>query len=213
MNKVTSLLTDQDLHLFNEGTHLDLSHKLGAHLIPGEDQGAYFAVWAPDAERVSVVADFNHWNPAAAPLQPRGSSGIWEGVVASARHGAIYKYDIQSRYAGYHVNKADPFAFHTELPPRTGSVIWNLDYAWNDDLWMASRSKANALSAPMSIYEVHLGSWRRVPEEGNRPLNFRELADHLIPHLVYLGFTHVEFLPIMEHPFYGSWGYQTVSYF
>jgi 1,4-alpha-glucan branching enzyme len=213
MTKVTSLLTDQDLHLFNEGTHLDLSHKLGAHLIPGKTTGAYFAVWAPDAERVSVVGDFNHWDPTAAPLQPRGSSGIWEGVATNAGHGAIYKYDIHSRYAGYHVDKADPFAFHTELPPRTGSVIWNLDYVWNDDRWLANRSKANALSAPISIYEVHLGSWRRVPEEGDRPLKCRELADHLIPHITYMGFTHVEFLPIMEHPFYGSWGYQTVSYF
>ncbi|HWP29019.1 MAG TPA: 1,4-alpha-glucan branching protein GlgB [Chloroflexota bacterium] len=209
-----SLLTNDDLHLFNEGTHHCLYWKLGAHpRVVGETSGVYFAVWAPNAERVSVIGDFNGWDPTAHPLQPREQSGIWEGFVPGVAPGAIYKYHLVSRYHGYRVDKADPFAFYAEVPPRTASVVWDLAYEWGDSAWLAERRRRNALDAPIAIYEVHLGSWMRVPEEGNRPLTYRELAPRLAAYVQQMGFTHVEFLPVMEHPFYGSWGYQTTGYF
>jgi 1,4-alpha-glucan branching enzyme len=205
-----SLLTDDDLYLFNEGSHLRLFDKLGAHPAPG---GTAFAVWAPNAERVSVIGDFNGWYPDASPLSPRGSSGIWEGVLPDAHPGAVYKYRVVGSGGVYRADKADPLAVFSEVPPRTGSVIWDLAYEWGDGEWMRERWRRNAASAPLSVYELHLGSWMRVPEEGNRWLGYRELAPRLADHCRRLGFTHVELLPVMEHPFYGSWGYQTTGYF
>jgi len=211
---MTSRIGEQDLHLFNEGTHYRLYDHLGAHpgTREGED-GTWFAVWAPNAVRVSVIGEWNEWVKGADPLTPRGSSGIWEAFVPDVVPGARYKYHIESRFNGYKVDKADPFAFHTETPPRQGSVVWDLEYAWWDDEWMASRGSRHTLAAPISIYEVHLGSWRRVPEEAHRSLTYREMAPLLAEHVKTMGFTHVELLPIMEHPFYGSWGYQSTGFF
>jgi len=209
-----SLLTNDDLYLFNEGSQFRLYQKLGSHPVEVEGEaGTYFAVWAPDARQVAVTGDFNQWQRESHPLRQRGSSGIWEGFVPNVGRGSLYKYHIVSRYRGYRVDKADPFAFLFEGPPRTASVVWDLDYAWNDTEWLARRHRHNALDQPLAIYEVHLGSWRRVPEEDNRFLTYRELAPRLTEHVLKLGFTHVEFLPVMEHPFYGSWGYQTTGYF
>ena len=208
-------LTDDDLYLFNQGSHFRLYEKLGAHPLSAEGrEGTYFAVWAPDAERVSVVGDFNGWDPSVHPLGSRGQSGICEGFIPGVRKGTVYKYHIQSRFRGYRVDKTDPFSFFGEVPPRTASIVWDLGYSWEDGDWMEKRAGANnAYTAPWSIYEVHLGSWMRVPEEGERPLTYRELAPHLAEYVKNMGFTHVEFLPVMEHPFYGSWGYQVTSYF
>jgi 1,4-alpha-glucan branching enzyme len=208
------LLTDDDLYLFNEGSHFKLYEKLGAH--PGEvdgQPGVHFAVWAPDAERISVIGDFNGWKPGVHVLAPKGNSGIWTGFVSGLSTGSVYKYKVESRYSGYKVEKADPFAFAGEVPPKTASVVWDLSYEWGDQEWMSARAETNALEAAVSIYEMHLGSWRRVPEEGNRSLTYRELAAELVPYLTRLGYSHVEFMPIMEHPFAGSWGYQVTGYF
>jgi 1,4-alpha-glucan branching enzyme len=207
-------LTDDDLYLFNEGSHFRLYEKLGAHLLTVEGvEGTYFSVWAPNAEQVAVVGDFNGWDTSSHPLRPLGQSGIWQGFISGGTKGMIYKYHIVSRHDGYRVDKADPFAFYSEVPPRTGSVVWDLDYDWGDDEWVAKRGHRNALDGPVAIYEVHLGSWMRAPEEGARPLTYRELGPRLAEYVRDMGFTHVEFLPIMEHPFYGSWGYQTSGYF
>ena len=209
-----SLLTDDDLYLFNEGSHFRLYDKLGAHPMEHEGkEGTCFAVWAPDAQKVYVMGDFNGWDKESHPLHPRGKSGIWEGFIPGVGKGANYKYHIASRFHGYHVDKADPFALNSEVPPKTGSIVWNLDYVWGDGEWMENRQKQNALDAPMAVYEMHLGSWMRMPEEGNRSLTYRELAPRLAEYVRSMGFTHVEFLPVMEHPFYGSWGYQTSGYF
>jgi 1,4-alpha-glucan branching enzyme len=206
-----SLLSDQDVYLFNEGTHRRLADRLGSHRMP-DGGGYYFAVWAPNAGAVAVAGDFNGWNTSAAPLAPRGTSGIWEGVVAVAERGQVYKYAITTR-DGQLLEKADPYAVRTETPPRTGSVLWDLDYEWNDAQWMAGRGAGAALDAPMSVYEVHLGSWRRDPDDPDQPLSYRDVAPLLVEHVLESGFTHVEFLPLMEHPFYGSWGYQVTSFF
>jgi len=206
-----SRLTDQDFYLFNEGSHFHLYAKLGAHVV-GAD-GVRFAVWAPNAERVYVIGDFNAWNKTSHPLRSCGSSGIWEAVVPGVQRGAHYKYHIVSRYNNYRVDKADPFAFHSEVPPLTASTVWSLDYEWGDHDWMGTRRQRHGLDAPLAIYEVHAGSWRRVPEERNRSLTYRELAVALADYVQSMGFTHVELTPIMEHPFYGSWGYQTTGYF
>jgi 1,4-alpha-glucan branching enzyme len=203
-------LSADDLYLFNEGTHRTLATKLGAHFRAGE--GTSFAVWAPNARSVSVMGDFNYWNPTNLPLSPRGSSGIWEGVVPEAALGNLYKYVITAS-DGNTVEKADPFAQCTEVPPRTGSVIWDLGYDWHDQEWMDQRGRRGALDAPVSVYEVHLGSWRRDPSDPRRLFSYREIAAPLIEHMTRCGFTHVEFLPLMEHPFYGSWGYQTTGFF
>ncbi|MBI3872463.1 MAG: 1,4-alpha-glucan branching protein GlgB [candidate division Zixibacteria bacterium] len=209
-----TLLSADDLYLFNEGTHERLYDKLGAHPIrSGTQPGTHFAVWAPDAEQVSVIGDFNGWDKSRHQLSPREQSGIWEGFVPDLGHGDIYKYHVRSRYHGHCIDKADPFAICGELPPRTASRVWNLGYLWQDDAWMAHRHQVNTLGAPISIYEMHLGSWRRVPEERNRWMSYRELAEPLCAYVKDLGFTHVEFLPVMEHPFAGSWGYQTTGYF
>ncbi len=208
-------LTDDDIYLFNEGTHFRLYEKLGSHVMTAPDgaAGTYFAVWAPDAERVAVMGDWNGWSNDAHPLRPHGGSGIWEGFIEGVGRGAHYKYFVASRYHGYAADKADPFALMHEEPPRTASVVWDLDYEWEDGQWMEERPARNAQDAPFSVYEVHLGSWMRVPEEGGRSLTYREAAPRLADHLERTGFTHVEFLPLMEHPFYGSWGYQTTGYF
>lgn len=206
-------LTSDDLYLFNEGTHSRLYRKLGAHPAePGTTRGIEFAVWAPNARSISVIGDFNDWDPARHPLRPRGASGIWEGVVPEAETGQRYKYHVVGS-SGLGVDKSDPFAFFTEVPPETASIIWDLDYEWGDSDWMAERGARNSAEAPISIYEVHLGSWMRVPEEGNRSLSYRELAPRLASYVKEAGFTHVEFLPIMEHPFFGSWGYQVTAFF
>ncbi len=210
-----SFLTSHDIYLFKQGSHFRLYNKLGSHVTTLEGvQGTYFAVWAPNAEYVSVIGDFNGWNRESHPLKIReDESGIWEGFIAGIGPGTLYKYHIISRYNLYRVDKGDPFAFRWETPPKTASMVWDLSYEWADKNWMENRYKANALEAPWAIYEVHLGSWRRVPEEGNRFLTYREIAPYLADYVREMGFTHVEFLPIMEHPFYGSWGYQTVGYF
>ncbi len=209
-----SLLTRDDLYLFNEGTHLDLHKKLGAHRISQNGTaGVYFAVWAPDAQRVSVVGTFNGWNTETHPLRPREQSGIWEGFVPDIGQGTLYKYHIQSRMNRYSVNKSDPYGVFHEVAPKTASIVWDLDYQWRDQEWMTNRGKRNSLNSPISIYEVHLGSWKRVPTEGYRSLSYRELAPQLAEHVKLLGHTHVEFLPVMEHPFFGSWGYQVTGYF
>jgi 1,4-alpha-glucan branching enzyme len=205
-----SVLTEDDLYLFNEGSHFRLFDKLGAH--PGPT-GTAFAVWAPNADRVSVFGDFNGWNPASHPLAARGASGIWEGFVPEARPGNVYKYRVVGRGGIYQADKADPMAILAEVPPKTASVIWDPTYEWGDGAWMAERWRRNSGRAPWSIYEVHLGSWMRVPEDGNRSLSYRELAPRLADHVEREGFTHVEMLPPMEHPFFGSWGYQTTGYF
>jgi 1,4-alpha-glucan branching enzyme len=203
------MISDQDLYLFHEGTHARLYDKLGSHLQPGG--GARFAVWAPNAHAVSVIGEWNGWNPGADPLHVRpDASGIWEGAAHGAAHGQAYKYRIWSRHRGYVVDKADPFAFHAEQPPATASRIWSIENAWNDGAWMASRGPRNALDAPMAVYEVHLGSWRR---RDGAFLGYRELAPQLADHALSMGFTHVELMPVTEHPFFGSWGYQTTGYF
>ena len=209
-----SRITDDDLYLFNEGSHHRLYDKLGSH--PGEVDGrpgTHFAVWAPAADSVSVVGDFNEWNRREAPLRPRGSSGIWEGFVPGVGRGATYKYHVDATTLGHHVDKADPFALLNEAPPKTASIVWDLDYEWGDAPWMEARAQKNSLSAPMSIYEVHLGSFKRVPEEGDRSLGYREIAVQLADYVLQQGYTHVELLPVMEHPFGGSWGYQVTGYF
>ena len=209
-----SLLSDYDLYLFNEGAHGRLYEKMGAHQVTHNGaSGVQFAVWAPDAWAVFVMGDFNGWNKHSHALRARGSSGIWEGFVPGLKEGTSYKYHVESRYHGYKVDKADPFAFYDEVPPRTASIVRSTWYEWGDQQWMQVRRERNSLRAPMSIYEVHIGSWMRKPEENNRPLSYRELAPRLADYVKRLGFTHVEFLPIMEHPFYGSWGYQTTGYF
>jgi len=209
-----TLLAEDDLYLFNEGTHFRLYEKLGAHpLTVNKQKGTYFAVWAPDVRQVSVTGDFNGWDRANHPLQPRGQSGIWEGFVPGIGKGALYKYHITSRYKGYKTDKADPFATYNEISPKTASVVWDLKYTWGDREWMEKRQEHNGLDNPIAIYEVHLGSWKRVPEEGYRSLSYREMATHLTDYVQQMGFTHVEFLPVMEHPFFGSWGYQTTGYF
>ncbi len=208
-------ITDHDIYLFKEGNHFKLYDKLGAHLMTHEGvAGTHFAVWAPNAKQVSVVGDFNGWNRQSHPLASRwDSSGIWEGFIPGLAKGELYKYYIVSQKDYYQVEKQDPFALFNEVAPKTASVIWDLDYQWQDERWMKERHKRNSLDAPMSTYEMHLGSWKRVVEDNNRPMTYQELAVHLPLYLKDMGFTHVEFLPVMEHPFYGSWGYQTLGYF
>ncbi|HUK01610.1 MAG TPA: 1,4-alpha-glucan branching protein GlgB [Steroidobacteraceae bacterium] len=208
-------LTPQDIYHFREGTLFRAYEKLGAHLTEiGGTRGVRFAVWAPNAASVSVVGDFNGWNRVSHPLAPRWDhSGIWEGFVPGIGAGALYKYHVSSRASGHSVDKADPYGFRAERPPSTASVVWDLSYDWHEPRWSAERARANALDAPWSIYELHPGSWRRVPEESNRSLSYRELAHQLGDYVSEMGFTHVELMPVMEHPFYGSWGYQVTGYF
>ncbi len=208
------VLSEFDLHLVGEGTHYKLYDSLGAHVCEMQGiRGVSFAVWAPNAERVSVVGNFNSWDGRVHPMRSRGWSGIWEIFIPELAAGEIYKYEIRSRLGPLPFMKADPYAFAFEVRPRSGSVVATLDYEWNDAAWMESRPQRNWLSTPISIYEVHLGAWRRVAAEGNRWLTYRELADRLIPYVKRMGFTHIELMPVMEHPFDGSWGYQTIGYF
>lgn len=209
-----SLLTDDDLHYFNEGTHYRIYRKLGAHLTEsGDTKGVYFAVWAPNAERVTVTGDFNFWDKTNCPLSARGQSGVWEGFVPGAGVGTKYKFQVYSRYESYQIDKADPLAFYSEIAPQNASIVWDLSYDWSDRDWMETRRARNGRSAPIAIYEVHLGSWMRSPEHPERFLSYRTLAPMLAEYVKRLGFTHVEFLPIMEHPYYPSWGYQITGYF
>ncbi|MHB1942766.1 MAG: 1,4-alpha-glucan branching protein GlgB [Acidiferrobacteraceae bacterium] len=202
-----SRFSDYDQHLFQEGRHFHLYEKLGAHVI---SDGTCFAVWAPNAEMVSVIGDFNGWQPGAHPLEPLRSSGVWTGFIPGIGAGALYKYHLRTRHGGS-IEKADPCGFLHETPPRTASVTHAFHHAWNDTEWMRARGAANGLASPWSVYEVHLGSWRR--GDGNRLLGYRELAAPLTDYVRDMGFTHVEFMPLTEHPFYGSWGYQTTGYF
>jgi len=210
-----TLFTDHDIYLFKEGSHFNLYNKFGSHIVSHDGtEGAYFALWAPNARQVSVMGDFNQWNKDSHPLKVReDGSGIWEGFIPGVCNGEAYKYHLISRNNLYRVDKGDPYAFRWECPPKTASMVWDLRYDWGDGEWMMNRHRFNALDAPFAIYEVHLGSWRRVPEEGNRFLTYREMAPYLVEYVKEMGFTHVEFLPVMEHPFYGSWGYQTIGYF
>lgn len=209
------LLTEFDLYLMGEGRHYDAYEKLGAHIRTVEGvTGVHFAVWAPSAQRVSVVGDFNRWDGRVNPMRYRGSSGIWELFVPELGEGTVYKYEFLGPSGHILPLKADPYGFASELRPNTGSVVARIDkHAWSDSEWMTRRTESNRLDQPITVYEVHLGSWRRVPEESNRWLTYRELADQLIPYVKDLGYTHIELLPVMEHPYDGSWGYQTLGYF
>ena len=209
-----SLFTDFDIHLFKSGKHFKLYEKLGAHSATHDGQlGTYFAVWAPNARVVSVIGDFNHWQDGTNKLNARwDESGIWEGFLPGVSLGIAYKYAIHSALGSY-LEKADPFALYTEVAPKTASVTWKSDYLWKDKVWLEKRKKSINKPQPYSVYEVHAGSWRRKAEEGNRSLSYREMATELVDYVKEMGFTHVEFLPIMEHPFFGSWGYQLTGYF
>ncbi|HEY5275660.1 MAG TPA: 1,4-alpha-glucan branching protein GlgB, partial [Coriobacteriia bacterium] len=210
------VLSDFDLYLLGQGTHDRAFEKLGAHRRTiGSTTGIHFAVWAPNAERVSVLGDFNGWDGRVYPMRNLGSSGVWEIFVPDLVDGERYKYEIRSRADGTLVQKTDPYGVYFEATPGSASIVWTLDrHAWRDQDWMARRAGQQAwLDRPMSIYEVHLGSWRRVPERDAAPLTYRELADQLVPYVREMGYTHVELLPVMEHPFAGSWGYQVVGFF
>ncbi len=215
MNKVQShsLFTDFDINLFKAGKHFRLYEKLGAHIIEKDGvKGVYFAVWAPSARSVSVVGDFNYWVQGEHQLEVRwDASGIWEGFIPNIEKGCTYKYKIQSNNKGIITEKADPFALFCEHPPKTASIVWDLDYTWKDKKWMDTRKDKNGLDKPYSVYEVHLGSWKR-NFEGNF-LTYKELAVELVAYVKETGFTHVEFMPIMEYPYDPSWGYQLVGYF
>jgi len=209
------VLSDFDLHLMAEGTHYSQYEKLGAHEMTVEGiEGVFFAVWAPNALSVSVIGDFNHWDGRRHMMRVRGSTGTWELFIPGLKEGTTYKFEVKSQYKGFLAQKADPFAFYSELRPKSASVVWNLDkYRWSDDQWMGARQERNWFESPVSIYEVHLGSWRRVSKEGGRWLTYRELAESLVPYVKEMGYTHVELMPVSEHPLDESWGYQTVGYF
>jgi 1,4-alpha-glucan branching enzyme len=208
------VISDYDLYLFAEGKHTRIHDKLGAHPMRiGEADGVHFAVWAPNATRVSVVGDFNNWDGRTHAMRSLGASGVWEIFVPAARLGQRYKFEVLSRQ-GELLLKVDPFAFAFEVPPLSASIVCNIDYQWQDADWIANRTGFNSwFDRPMAVYEVHLGSWMRVPEEGDRYLTYRELADRLIPYVKEMGYSHIELLPVMEHPFSGSWGYQVIGFF
>ena len=209
-----TLLSDFDIHLFREGKHYHLYNKLGSHLMEYMGtKGVYFALWAPNAEKISVIGDFNNWDREAHPMAARwDNSGIWEVFIPEAKKGSLYKYFIKSNN-GYEADKGDPFAFKWETPPDTASVVWDLENTWKDNVWLKDRDSKKGKPQPMSVYELHLGSWKRVPEDNLRSLTYLELAEQLPKYIKEMGFTHVEFMPVMEHPFFGSWGYQITGYF
>lgn len=213
-NESQTLLTEFDIHLFKTGKHFRLYEKLGAHVTSfGSKKGVYFAVWAPNAKSVSVIGNFNGWNDSQTKMNPRwDESGIWEVFVPGLQKGEVYKYAIHSA-TGEYLEKADPFAAYAEVAPKTASIVWNTDYKWNDKKWLTNRKETADLAKPYSVYEVHIGSWRRKLEDGNRSLSYVELADELVSYLKEMNYTHVEFLPVMEHPFFGSWGYQVTGYY
>lgn len=212
--KPFSLLTEFDIFLFQTGKHYRLYEKLGSHLVECDGRpGVYFAVWAPHARSVSVVGSFNAWNPKAHVLLPRwDKSGIWEGFIPGLSKGTVYKYHI-TMANGKGLDKGDPYALHWEMPPGTASIVWELAYVWNDTRWMEQRRQRAGKPQPWSVYEVHAGSWRKLPKEGNRSLNFRELATELVAYAKDMGFTHLELMPVMEHPYFPSWGYQITGFF
>lgn len=213
--EVDDFITDYDIYLFREGKHFSLYKKLGAHMIERDNtKGTFFAVWAPNAEEVSVIGNFNHWSRGSHPLKVRGDgSGIWQGFIPTLGKGEAYKYHIKSKFENYEVEKADPVAFYSEKPPKTASVIWEYGHEWKDEEWMKKRKDYNSLDGPMSVYEVHLESWRLSPEEGMRNLSYQELAEQLSSYVKYMGYTHVELMPVTEYPFSGSWGYQVTGFY
>jgi len=210
------VLGDLDLHLFSEGNHLEIYEKLGSHVLTiGEVRGVYFAVWAPNARRVSVIGNFNNWDGRRHPMRMHPGAGVWEIFIPGLGEGEIYKYEIKTRHELLRI-KTDPYAFRMELRPNNAAVVQRLDHlTWNDEAWMAQRRNTNLLEKPMAIYEVHLGSWRQKPnaDEKNRWLNYRELAHELALYVNEMGFTHVELMPVMEHPYDPSWGYQVTGYY
>ena len=209
-----SLFSDFDIALFISGKHFRLYEKFGSHLIKvGKETGTYFSVWAPNAQEVRVIGDFNHWDKSAHYLHKReDESGIWEGFIAGVAKGDVYKYAIKG-FSGEELEKGDPYAKRWEHPPKTASMVWDNDYIWKDKTWLKKRPKLNALNQPMSVYELHLGSWQRDPSEPKRVLTYKEIAVSLVPYILDMGFTHVEFMPVMEYPYYPSWGYQITGYF
>jgi 1,4-alpha-glucan branching enzyme len=209
-----SRFTDQDVYYFKEGTFFRSYECLGSHVMDRNGMpGVYFAVWAPNASQVSVIGDFNDWNPHVSPMAPRwDGSGIWEGFIPGVNEGVCYKFHITSKFNQAQFDKKDPFAFGGEIPPKTASVVCDLNYKWNDDAWMENRRQHNALNAPIAIYELHLGSWMRHAED-NSWLSYRDMADKLTKYVLDMGYTHVEFMPVMDYPFCGSWGYQVLGYF
>lgn len=215
MNQVQhfSLFTDFDIYLFKSGTHYRIYEKLGSHILEvNGQQGVYFAIWAPNAQKVSVVGNFNYWNTQSHPLSPRlDECGIWEGFIPNIGKGELYKYAIQT-IDGRHIEKGDPYALFWEIPPNTASIVWDLDYAWQDAAWMQARQQKSGTPQPYSVYEVHLPSWKKRPGT-SLSLSYRQLADELVPYVKDMGFTHIELLPVMEHPYYPSWGYQVTGYF
>jgi len=208
-----SLLTDYDIHLFRQGKHFRIYEKLGSHITEVDGQwGTQFTVWAPNARRVSVIGNFNGWNKNAHPLAARwDNSGIWEGFIPGVGKGDLYKYHIIAP-DGRNLAKGDPYALFWEIPPNTASIVWDLDYEWQDKEWMEHRKASAGLQQPYSIYEVHVGTWKK-KLGGQESLNYRELADELVQYVSEMGFTHVEFMPVMEHPYFPSWGYQVTGYF
>lgn len=210
-----TILSDEDVRNFQHGTHYRLYEKFGSHVRTVNDQeGMYFAVWAPNATSVSVIGNFNHWKNFEYNLYPRwDKSGIWEGFIPGFKNGEVYKYHIVG-YKGIETDKGDPFAHFWEMRPQTASIAWNLNYEWNDKEWMKKRKKHNKLDAPWSVYEVHLASWMR-PDPGNEEVynTYEQIRERLVPYVKEMGFTHVEFMPVMEHPFDGSWGYQGTGFF
>ncbi|MDW7773903.1 MAG: 1,4-alpha-glucan branching protein GlgB [Desulfobulbaceae bacterium] len=214
MKTENNFITEYDIHLLSEGSHYRSWEKLGAHIIAADGkEGVFFALWAPNAREVSVIGDFNDWNPETNPLREISHSGYWQGFVPGVGKGSLYKFDITSKVNSYRMQKTDPYAFHCEIRPASASVVWDLEgYRWQDEDWMASRAGRHSHEAAIAVYEVHLGSWMRRAEDGGW-LNYREIAAELAAYVGHMGFTHVELLPVNEHPFDGSWGYQTIGYF
>jgi 1,4-alpha-glucan branching enzyme len=215
-NPKMTLLTEEDIAHFRSGTHYHIYNKLGSHFTTSQDgvKGVFFAVWAPNARQVSVIGDFNKWDAEKNKLELRpDASGIWEAFVPQIEKGTMYKYSIVSTHNNYRVEKRDPYSFYCEVPPARASIVWDLDYEWNDSAWVNNRARKNSPSSPVSVYELHFGSWQRCSSDDPRYLTYTEMAERLIPYIKKMGFTHVEFMPLTAHPLYESWGYQTDGYF